>query len=103
LGGTQPEEEIAMAVVVIQEFEATLEEYDKVSEKLGDATPDGAILHAGCDIGGGKMKSIDVWESVEAFQSFVQNKLIPAIAEVNPDAPQAGEPEILEVHELLTA
>ena len=92
-----------MAVVVIQEFEATLEEYDQVNEKLGDATPDGGILHAACDLSGGRMKSIDVWESVEAFQSFVQNKLIPAIAEVNPDAPQAGEPEILEVHELLTA
>ena len=36
-----------MAVVVIQEFEATREEYDQVTEKLGDATPEGAILHAG--------------------------------------------------------
>jgi hypothetical protein len=35
-----------MAVVVIQEFEATREEYDQVTEKLGDATPAGAILHA---------------------------------------------------------
>ena len=46
------------------------------------------------------MKSIDVWESVEHFQTFVQDKLIPAIAEVTPDAPQAQEPEILEVHDL---
>ncbi len=92
-----------MAVVVIQEFETTPEEYEQVNAKLGDATPEGAILHAGCDLGGGKWKSVDVWESVEAFQSFVQDKLIPAIAEVNPDAPQAGEPEILEVRDLQQA
>jgi hypothetical protein len=89
-----------MAVVVIQEFEATREEYDKVNEKLGDGTPEGGILHAGCDLGGGRWKSIDVWESAEAFQNFVQNHLIPAIAEVNPDAPQAPEPEILEIYDL---
>lgn len=92
-----------MAVVVIQEFEATREEYDKVTEILGDSTPEGAILHAGCDLGGDKWRSVDVWESAEAFQSFVQNKLIPAIAQVNPDAPQAGEPEILEVYDLQQA
>ncbi len=89
-----------MAVLVIQEFEATRDEYDKVTEKLGDATAEGAILHAGCDLGGDKWRSVDVWESPEAFQNFVQNKLIPAIAEVNPDAPQAGEPEILEIYDL---
>jgi hypothetical protein len=92
-----------MAVLVIQEFEATREEYDKVTEKLGDSAPEGAILHAGCDLGGDKWRSVDVWESPEAFQNFVQNKLIPAIAEVNPDAPQAGEPEILEIYDLQQA
>ena len=92
-----------MAVLVTQEFEATLEEYAQVNEKLGDGTPEGAILHAACDLGGGKMRSVDVWESTEAFQNFVQNELIPAIAEVNPDAPQAQEPEILEIHDLRQA
>jgi hypothetical protein len=92
-----------MAVVVIQEIEATLEEYDKVTEKIGDTPPEGSILHTGSDLGGGKMKVVDVWESVESWQNFVQNRLIPAIAEVNPDAPQAQEPEILEVHDLQKA
>src|SRR5262245_49976585 len=76
---TYREEAFDMAVVVIQEFEATPEEYDQVSEKLGEGTPEGAILHAATDLGGGRMKSIDVWESAEQFQKFVQEKLIPAI------------------------
>jgi hypothetical protein len=92
-----------MAVVVIQEFEATPENYEAVNEKIGDGTPEGLILHTVSDLGGDKWKLVDVWESAENFQSFVQNQLIPAIAEVDPDAPQAPEPEILEVHDLQKA
>jgi hypothetical protein len=92
-----------MAVAVIQEFEATRESYEKVNEKIGDAAPEGLILHTVSDLGGDRWKLVDVWESTEAFQNFVQNKLIPAIAEVDPDAPQAPEPEILEIHELQQA
>jgi hypothetical protein len=89
-----------MAVAVIQEFEATPEEYEQVNAKIGDAAPDGLIVHTVTDLGGGNWKVVDVWESAENYQSFVQNQLIPAIAEVNPDAPQAQEPEILEVRDL---
>jgi hypothetical protein len=92
-----------MAVAVIQEFEATSENYEKVNEKIGDATPEGLILHAVSDLGGDRWKLVDIWESAEAFQNFVQNKLIPAIAEVDPDAPQAPEPEILEIRDLQKA
>jgi hypothetical protein len=89
-----------MAVVVIQDFEASAENYEAVNEKIGDAVPEGLIVHTVSDLGGDKWKLVDVWESAENFQSFVQNQLIPAIAEVDPDAPQAPEPQILEVHEL---
>jgi hypothetical protein len=89
-----------MAVAVIQEFEATRENYEKVNEKIGDAAPEGLILHTVSDLGGDRWKLVDVWESAENFQSFVQNQLIPAIAEVDPDAPQAPEPEILEIRDL---
>jgi hypothetical protein len=92
-----------MAVAVIQEFEATRENYEKVNEKIGDAAPEGLILHTVSDLGGDRWKLVDVWESAEAFQNFVQNKLIPAIAEVDPDAPQAPEPEILEIRDLQKA
>jgi hypothetical protein len=89
-----------MAVLVIQDFEATTDEYDQVNAKLGEDTPEGGILHSAVDLGGGKMRAVDVWESVEHYQRFVQDKLIPAIAEVNPDAPQAGEPDIREIYDL---
>ena len=92
-----------MAVVVTQEFEATPEDYEKVNEKIGDAAPEGLIVHTVTDLGGDRWKLVDVWESAEDFQNFVQNTLIPAIAEVNPDAPQAPQPEILEVRDIQKA
>jgi hypothetical protein len=92
-----------MAVAVIQQFEATADEYAQVNEKIGDTPPAGLIVHTGSDLGEGKWKVVDVWESAEDYRNFVQNKLIPAVAEVNPDAPQAPEPEILEVRDLVKA
>jgi heme-degrading monooxygenase HmoA len=92
-----------MAVVVIQEFEATPENYEKVNEKIGDATPDGLIVHTVTDLGGDRWKLVDIWESADDFQNFVRNTLIPAIAEVDPDAPQAPEPEVLEVRDIQKA
>ena len=92
-----------MAVAVIQEFEAAADEYEQVNAKIGDAAPEGLIVHTVADLGGDKWKLVDVWESAEDFQNFVQNTLIPAIAEVNPDAPQAPQPEILEVRDIQRA
>jgi hypothetical protein len=88
-----------MAVIVTQEFEGTREEYDKVNEKLDPVNnpPSGLIVHTGADIGGGKLRVVDVWESEGDFQSFLQERLIPAISEVNPDAPQAD----VQVHEAI--
>ena len=75
-----------------------------MTEKLGDATPGG----------GDPARRPAIWAEANGSRwtsgnrprpsrAFVQDKLIPAIAEVNPDAPQAAEPEILEVHDLQQA
>ena len=90
-----------MAIAVIQEFEATTENYEKVNEKLGDTPPPGLIVHTISELGGDRWKVVDVWESKEQYDDFVQNKLAPAVVEVDPDAPQAPDPEIFEVRDLL--
>ena len=46
-----------MAVVVTQEFEATREEYDAVSEKIGDAPEPGLIVHTVHRSGNGKWRA----------------------------------------------
>jgi hypothetical protein len=90
-----------MAIAVIQEFEATTEHYEQVNEKIGETPPAGLIVHTVTELGGDRWKVVDVWESKEQYDNFVQNTLAPAVVEVNPEAPQAPDPEILEVRDLL--
>jgi hypothetical protein len=91
-----------MAVMVIQEFPATVEQYDQVNEKLDPANnpPEGLILHSGADMGGGKMKVVDVWESEDAWNSFLEGRLGPAVVEVMGPPPEGVEPPPIEVREL---
>jgi hypothetical protein len=89
-----------MAVLITLEFEASLEDYDKVNEVLGKDAPDGLIAHSGIDLGG-KMKVVDIWESPDDFAKFGQERLGPAVAEVMGDGgPEPGAPEIQEIHHL---
>jgi len=72
-----------MAVVMRMDWpEVSPELYDKVREIVGweDAVADGAIFHVAFFDDGG-FKAVDVWESAEDFQSFVDKRLTPGIAE----------------------
>jgi hypothetical protein len=91
-----------MAVVVIQEFEATVDEYDKVTEKIDPQSnpPEGLVLHCGADIGGGKMKVVDIWDSADAFQTFADARLGPAVGEVMGEDASEPQIEIQELHDL---
>jgi hypothetical protein len=94
-----------MAIVVIQEFEATPEEYDKVGKEIdAESNPaEGGILHAGIDLGGGRMRVIDFWESQEAFEKFAEERLGPAVGRVmGPDTSPPDPPQIQQVHDLET-
>ena len=90
-----------MAIGVLQEFEATMDEYKAVNEKLGDDQPEGGLVHTASDIGDGKMRVFDVWESQAAFDKFMEEKLGPAIAEVAPDSPPPLKLEVHELHDLV--
>jgi hypothetical protein len=90
-----------MAVMVIQEFPATVEQYDQVNEKLDPASnpPKGLILHSGAETDGG-MKVVDIWESADAWQDFLDNRLSPAVVEVMGPPPEGAEPPPIEIREL---
>jgi hypothetical protein len=85
--------------MVTQEFEGTLDQYDRVDEKLDRQTNpvEGLIAHGAADIGGGKIRVVDFWQSHDQYENFVQGRLGPAIAEALGD--EASEPRI-EIHEL---
>ena len=93
-----------MAVAVEMNFKgATLDQYDKVMQKMGltpgGATPPGAISHwtAKTDEG---LRVVDVWETKEAYDKFAAEQIGPYMSE----AGFTGAPEmrVYEVHSYLT-
>jgi hypothetical protein len=93
-----------MAVVVIQEFVATVEQYDQVTEKVDGANnpPDGLIAHAGVDAGGGKVAVYDIWETAEAFEKFAEERLGPIVGEVLGEDAAPPKLEIKEARDVAT-
>jgi hypothetical protein len=70
-----------MAVAFIFEVPgAGQEQYDAVMEKLGPSVP-GRLYHAAGPYEEGWMV-IDIWESQEAFEAFLAEKLLPVARRV---------------------
>ena len=75
-----------MAIAYVQEFEivdgdTSTTNYDTVSQRLNlDSAPDGLIAHtAGFDDEKGVFRIFDVWESREAGQRFLDEKVNPVL------------------------
>jgi hypothetical protein len=93
-----------MAVGLRLKFEGgTQEEYEAVHRHIeADANPpEGLIFHCAGPIDAG-WGIIDVWESREHFDRFLEGRLGPGIAELGDDAP-GSPPDIKEfpVHHYL--
>jgi hypothetical protein len=61
----------------------TPEIYDAINERIGfpGTVPEGLETHiAGVEETG--MRVVDVWESEEHFEGFLQEKLLPAMGEI---------------------
>ena len=75
-----------MAVAFVQEFkvddgDTSTENYDAVVDALGlSAPPEGLIAHtAGFDRDRGVFRVFDVWESRDAGQRFMDDRLLPIV------------------------
>ena len=94
-----------MAVAVIQEFpiegdDRTTANYDRVQEALGtrgDPPPGGLVHTAGFDEEAGVFRVFDVWETREAWEAFLNDRLMPI---VRPMMEQGGRPPETRVYEL---
>jgi hypothetical protein len=94
-----------MVVAVIQEFpiegdNRSTENYDRVQEALGtrDNPPAGGLVHAaGFDEAAGVFRIFDVWESQEAWDAFLNDRLMPI---VRPMMEQGGRPPTTRVYAL---
>jgi len=99
-----------MAVLIEDVFPAgvTIELLDAVTDEMGvdAALPPGGIVHVHFEKDS-LAHGVDVWDSVEAYEQFVQSTLLPALGKVATarglDPSKLGEPEvtITEVHRLV--
>jgi hypothetical protein len=91
-----------MAVAIIVDIDATVEDYDAVNEKIDPQAdpPEGLILHSGTVTDSG-IRAIDVWESEEAFNNFRESRLGPAIGEVMGDGAAEPQVQVFELHDLV--
>jgi hypothetical protein len=88
-----------MAVLISAEVSGmTVEQYDKVNEVMGFTGADdvdGLICHTAGVTDGGMLIS-DVWESEEAFERFINERLMSAFQELGIGG--GPEPRIVPVH-----
>jgi hypothetical protein len=81
-----------MATVMLMHWrEATPEQYEQARDKVGwdRETPAGAKLHVSGFADDG-LHVTDVWESEESFNTFMEQRLAPAIQEIGIQ----GQPEV---------
>jgi hypothetical protein len=100
----------AMTVLIETVFPVgvTNELLDAVTDEMGvDAElPPGGVVHVHFEKDG-RSHGVDVWDSVEAYQQFVQSTLVPAMGKVaearglDPSKMGAPEEKITEVHRIV--
>jgi hypothetical protein len=91
-----------MAVMLVGKVPGLdVDAYDKLNKEMGfpdQNIPDGLISHT-AGPADGDMMVVDVWESVEKFEDFMQNMLMPAMGKVGIEAPPNPQPPAqYEVH-----
>lgn len=84
----------------------TAELYDEVNARVNppNGTPEGLLFHSAGPSPDGGWRIIDVWDSRATFDSFLESRVIPTIAElIGPEALAQGPPPMIEswpVHNL---
>jgi hypothetical protein len=78
-----------MAYALVQDVAASWEQYERIAAAIIDPAPRGLILHVAGPTDEG-FRTIDVWESAEAWERFRADRLEPAIATLGgPFRPQS--------------
>jgi hypothetical protein len=86
--------------MVIENPQGSREIYEKVRAQLGLEAPAGGIFHLAGPSPNGGWGVLEVWESQEDAQRFVQERLLPAFEAAVVERPPI-RPEVWPIHNLL--
>ncbi len=84
-----------MAYAFVQDIASSWEQYERVAAGLTEPAPPGLILHLAGPTDEG-FRTIDVWETEQAFKRFRSERLQPAVAALG--GPSRPEPTFRELH-----
>ena len=88
-----------MAIAVIAEI-PDKETYETLSEHMfgtkRSPAPDGCLVHTAGE-GPNGFRVVDIWESQDAFDSFMNDKVMPAMQEAGMGDMTGTPPEIVEL------
>ncbi len=90
-----------MTIAVVQDFDgASLDHYDRAINKMGitpgDKHPDpGCLFHWAAQTSDG-LRVVDVWETREQFDNFVEAQVVPAAIEA--EFPNLPRNTVYDVH-----
>jgi quinol monooxygenase YgiN len=89
-----------MAIAVIAKIPSK-EAYESINEKLSGSnrpteSPEGNIIHTAGE-GPNGFCVVDVWESREAFETFMNDQIMPAMQETGIEMQEGTQPEIIEL------
>jgi hypothetical protein len=92
-----------MSTVIMQRWDAvTPAQYDQIREIVGwDVdVPAGMTFHV-ASFDGDILRMLDIWDSEEQFMTFVQTRIMPAVAQVG----MAGQPDMIvtPMHDLFSS
>lgn len=99
-----------MAIAFIQEFkiegdDRTTTNYDAINERLTqEDAPAGLLIHfAGFDEDAGVFRIVNVWETRQQGQQYLDEKVLPTVREVLPGGGRQAERETAyELHHVAT-
>jgi hypothetical protein len=100
VGLTRPRRSLAMSVLArFTPASVTVQQYEEVlrrMEESGDWPPDGLEYHV-CFGSADAIRVSEIWDSQEQFNAFGE-RLMPVLVD---SGIEAGEPELLEVHNIV--
>ncbi len=87
-----------MAIAVIIELQGTPADYQRLGEELGvmEEPPAGSVTHIAMLTETG-VRLVEVWESQEAYETFVRDRLMPAQQRLGGSTSSAPAPQVYPV------